>query len=89
MTAEQFDADTTAPDTPRHGDQRNRRHVAETETVNFETAGGTMPVTVVTTEYTASERWCEVCGGWVTARGIMGALLCVECGTPWDERFRE
>jgi hypothetical protein len=89
QTIEEFDADTTAPDRPAHGTERNRRQEREYDTVTYQIPGGETTIRYAAAIFTISERYCEVCGDWVEAKGIMGALLCVECSTPWDSRFRE
>jgi len=72
-----------------HGEERNRRTETTVKQIDWTVPGGSMTLPYMAVQETVSERWCEVCGDWVTARGIMGALLCVECGTTWDERDRE
>ena len=68
-----------------HGTERSRAIVHESfgnadfimpsgEAVSLPTGGHT---------YTQSERFCRRCG-WVTCKGILGALLCPgECGETW------
>ena len=69
-----------------HGTERNRKkEVTETfPGVQCETTDGhkfTMPGGGHT--YTQTERYCRKCG-WVTCKGILGALLCPgECGEDW------
>ena len=70
-----------------HGQERNRRSGKDTTYGDFQTPEGMVRKPLTVHEYIISERWCETCGEWVQAKGIMGALLCVKCGTPWDKRF--
>ena len=72
-----------------HGEERNYRTETTTTHAEYQTPGGPMVLPSGGKTETVTERWCEVCNDWVTARGIMGALLCVKCGTPWDERYCE
>ena len=72
-----------------HGDSRNHRTETEMSHSEWQTPQGPVTVPTLSHTYTVSERWCEVCNEWVTAKGIMGALLCPECNTPWHPDFRE
>lgn len=75
--------------TPAHGDTRNRRTETNHGPVHsLTTPQGTMSIPLVSVTQTVSEKWCETCQAWVTAKGIMGGLLCVICDTPWNKAFR-
>jgi len=68
-----------------HGEIRNHRTETTTQNMPFKTSDGhPFTVTVLSEEHTVCERFCAVCDQWVTAKGIMGGLLCPECSTPWD-----
>lgn len=74
---------------PEHGDERNIRVESEYTRQTFQVPGGIFTQYFPFKTESVSERWCDVCGEWVTARGIMGGLLCPKCHTPWDEKFKE
>jgi len=71
--------------TPTHGDERNRGYRTETTYATWQTPQGPITVPAHGQSYTVSERWCEVCGEWVEAKGIMGGLLCQKCYATWDK----
>jgi hypothetical protein len=69
---------------PQHGQERNRRTETTLGAVHtLATPGGSLTMPITSKTETVTERWCEICQEWITARGIMGGLLCVECGTTW------
>jgi len=72
-----------------HGQERNRRTETDTQFADFHTPQGTVTLPAVSHTRTVSEKWCDVCGCWVTSKGIIGALLCTECGTPWKPEYRQ
>lgn len=70
---------------PEHGTERSRKLVTEyMGDAGFTLPDGTpIPVSAGSHTYTQSERFCRNCG-WVTCKGILGALLCPgECGEQW------
>ena len=72
-----------------HGSIRNHRleteYSDEVELVNnlgIVVFRGSM----ITSETSVSERYCEPCDLWSEVRGIMGALLgCPDCERPWNQ----
>ena len=69
---------------PKHGEIRAMWEETKTEYGEFTGLGGkvyNLPVGSIS--QSVHERWCETCGKWVEAKGIMGGLLCPECTTPW------
>lgn len=68
---------------PTHGEERNRRTETQTTNEQFQIPGGEITLPMISVTRTVTDRWCSTCGKWVTAKGIMGGLLCVECGTTW------
>lgn len=73
----------------KHGDTKNRRQETSTTYTTYQTPQGEIVLPTLSITQTVQEKFCVVCGEWKTAKGIMGALLCVDCGTPWDLRFAE
>ena len=74
---------------PEHGQERNRRIETDTSYSTWHTPQGDVILPTSSVTQTVSERYCEPCGQWRTTKGIMGALLCVECGHPWDKFYWE
>jgi len=70
---------------PNHGDRRNRRTERQTTVDTWQTAHGPIKVERIALEQSVDETWCTHCQEWVTTKGIMGALLCPKCNTPWKE----
>jgi hypothetical protein len=68
-----------------HGEVRNRRTETETEYTTYQAPGGDIVLPSFSKTETVSERWCETCQEWVTAKGIIGALLCPKCNGLWSE----
>ena len=72
---------------PKHGDERNRREQTDvTYTEMQAAAGATFRVPMSSHTYVVTERYCATCGKWVETRGIIGAILCIECNTDWHGR---
>ena len=72
---------------PQHGAERNRRTVTDTDMTTFTTTGGQQfEAPLVSHTYVVTERYCATCGKWVETRGIIGAILCIECNTDWHGR---
>lgn len=68
----------------QHGETRNRRTETKATDGQFLTPEGEVTLPMLSVTQTVSEKWCATCRKWVTAKGIMGGLLCVECGTTWS-----
>lgn len=68
-----------------HGETRNHRTETETNYAKYTTPNGPVTLPTFSITQTVSERWCQECNAWVTAKGIMGGLLCPMCHTPWKE----
>ena len=69
-----------------HGAERNRQtvtdHSAPVDLENIKT-GEKFSMSMSSHTYTQSERYCRNCG-WVTCKGILGALICSECNEQWS-----
>jgi len=74
-----------------HGETRNQRIETETVLTEFYTTpwGRRIVMPGMEISQPVSDRWCEVCNQWVTAKGVMGGLLCPLCHTPWKAEYRE
>ena len=69
-----------------HGVERNKRMEAKMDTLEGVTENGrAISVQYAAEEYTISDRFCVTCGDWMPAKGVMGAILCMECHTQWDK----
>ena len=67
----------------RHGERRNGPLKAyEPIDLTVDILGEPIRLPFVPLSWT-TERWCEVCGKWVTASGAIGDLQCIECGMHW------
>lgn len=68
-----------------HGTERSRKEVTEYGPMVEATHAVTgEPIRYCSGShtYTQSERFCKNCG-WVTCKGILGAILCTGCGEQW------
>jgi hypothetical protein len=68
-----------------HGTERSRKEVTEySEPVELEdlTTGKKFSMSMSSHTYTQTEKFCKNCG-WVTCKGILGALLCSGCNEQW------
>lgn len=75
---------------PTHGTERNKREQTDVTYTEYQVPGGrSFRAPMSSHTYTVTERWCEKCGAWVEAKGIIGALVCPECHAPWDKRYWE
>ncbi len=67
-----------------HGSERNHKIVTEhSESVELEIIGGPkFKMSMSSHTYTQTEKFCRHCG-WVTCKGILGALICPGCSEQW------
>jgi hypothetical protein len=73
----------------QHGEQRGHRMettYGASLDLQVKTTGERISLPGSSMTQTVSERWCGTCAEWVTARGILGALMCPICRTGWEEQ---
>lgn len=66
-----------------HGDSRNYRLETSVRFAEFEVAGETVTLPASGLTQSVEERYCATCGEWKTARGVIGALFCLDCKSTW------
>lgn len=71
---------------PAHGEQRNWKEVTEhgpnAEFKDATTGEVVFNGPLCSHTFTQSERYCRNCG-WVTCKGVLGAILCHSCNGTW------
>lgn len=69
---------------PKHGAKRNYRIEKEATEECFQLPSGEQAAVAYTgKEASVVDRFCSVCGEWVTAKGIIGNVCCKNCKTSW------
>jgi len=70
---------------PKHGEERNKKLVTQCGKSETLMVGDRVvyegPLHFY--QYTQSEKYCKVCGEWVTIKGILEAIACPQCKTVW------
>jgi Zn finger protein HypA/HybF involved in hydrogenase expression len=73
---------------PVHGDRRNNRYEQTEKVAEYHLPDGKVAkVPYISIEQSVSERYCEKCGDWVEAKGVMGALFCPVCKSTWNKKY--
>lgn len=72
---------------PIHGDERNHRTQTDySKSVAASTPDGqkfNFPSSAHT--YSVVERYCGWCGDWKETKGIIGAIVCMDCRRDWHD----